>query len=101
MARGRLQPVAEILSELMARRGYARIHGQEALCEAWTAAVSETIARQSAVGSLRRGVLEVSVANSMLVQELGFQKEALLPRLRAELPRQTIKDLRFRVGTIR
>jgi hypothetical protein len=34
------------------------------------------------------------------VQELGFQKIALLKSLEASLPDEKIKNLRFRVGSI-
>jgi hypothetical protein len=44
--------------------------------------------------------LEVIVANSTLVQELGFQKLALLKNLAALLPDEGIENLRFRVGNI-
>ena len=49
---------------------------------------------------MRRGTLEVIVANSTLVQELGFQKNALLQSLAELLPDEGIENLRFRVGSI-
>ncbi len=49
---------------------------------------------------LCRGTLEVVVANSTLVQELGFQKQPLLAALAELLPNEGIKRLRFRVGNI-
>ena len=52
------------------------------------------------VGLLRRGTLEVVVANSTLVQELGFQKRMLLRKLAVLLPDEGIENLRFRVGNI-
>ena len=52
------------------------------------------------VGQLRRGTLEVVVANSTLVQELGFQKQTLLKSLAELLPDEGIENLRFRVGNI-
>ena len=44
--------------------------------------------------------MEVIVAHSALVQELGFQKATLLATLARLLPDEPIRDLRFRVGTI-
>jgi hypothetical protein len=44
--------------------------------------------------------LEVVVANSTLMQELGFQKQDLLGALAKLLPDEGIKNLRFRVGNI-
>jgi predicted nucleic acid-binding Zn ribbon protein len=92
------QGIAGILTELIARRGLARLRGQENLDEAWKQAIGEPGARYTRVGALRRGVLEVLVANSVLLQELaGFQKQTLLKKLRETMQAETVRDLRFRL----
>ncbi len=58
------------------------------------------LAKYTHPGRLRRGVLEITVANSMTIQELTFQKQDVLKKLQAELPDAKIRDLRFRVGVI-
>lgn len=95
------QSMANILAELMARRGFARVQGAAEYETAWLQAAGELIAKHTRVGGLRRGKLEITVANSTLVQELGFQKVALLAKLNELLPNQGISDLRFRAGAIR
>ncbi len=95
------QQIGDILSELMARRGFARMKSAAALEEAWQQAAGPLAAEYSRVGLLRRGTLEVTVANSTLVQELLFQRPALLRTLTQKLPDEKIKDIRFSVGTIR
>ena len=99
MSRGP-QRIADILPELMARRGYARIESAEAYDGAWGQAAGPLAANHSRVGSLKRGTLEVVVTNSVLIQELVFQKAQLLKTLNQLLPRQGIKDLRFRLGAL-
>ena len=94
------EPIGNILAELMARRGYARVQSAEAYEAAWKQAAGPLIGRYSRVGSLRRGTLEVTVTNAALVQELGFQKAGILKALSHLLPDQGIKDLRFRLGAI-
>jgi len=94
------EPIANILSELMARRGYARVRSAAAYDTAWRAAAGPLAAAYSRVGALRRGKLDVVVANSTLVQELVFQKLDLLKTLAKLLPDEGIQDLRFRVGVI-
>lgn len=94
------QAIGNVLSELMARRGFARVQSVAALEDAWRAAAGPLAAQYTRVGQLRRGALEVVVANSTLVQELGFQKADLLAALAQLLPDETIKNLRFRVGSI-
>ena len=99
MAKGP-ETIGNILSELMARRGFARIQSTEALETAWRRAAGPLAAQYSRIGGMRRGVLEIIVANSTLVQELGFQKQDLLAALQQLLPDEGIKCLRFRAGNI-
>jgi len=94
------QAIGNVLSELMARRGYARVQSTEAIETAWREAAGPLAAEYTRIGQLRRGALEVIVANSTLVQELGFQKQNLLTALTKLLPDEPIKTLRFRVGSI-
>jgi predicted nucleic acid-binding Zn ribbon protein len=95
------ETIGNILSELMARRGLARIQSTEVLETAWRQAAGPLAAQYTRVGSIRRGVLEVIVANSTLVQELGYQKSGILAALQQLLPDQGIKCLRFSAGNIK
>ena len=99
MSRGP-QHVSNILAQLMARRGFAREQSASACETAWREAAGPLASKYTRVGQVRRGALEVIVANSTLVQELGFQKPQLLEALRRLLPDESITDLRFRVGSI-
>ena len=94
------QAIGGVLSELMARHGYARVQSAAAYDAAWREAAGPLAAAYTRVGLLRRGTLEVVVANSTLVQELGFQKSALVKSLARLLPDEGIESLRFRVGSI-
>ena len=94
------QKIADVLAQLMARRGFARTRAA-ANCEAaWREAAGELAARFTRVGQVRRGKLEITVANSTLVQELNFQKRNILRTLTRLLPEDQIRDLRIRVGPI-
>ncbi len=99
MAKGP-QHIGSVLSELMARRGFARVQSTEMYEAKWREAAGELIAKYSRVGALRRGTLEVIVANSTLMQEMTFRKAALRKNLIELLPDEGIKDLRFRLGAI-
>jgi predicted nucleic acid-binding Zn ribbon protein len=99
MSENRPRALGEILTELMARRGFARVQAASQTEDVWRE-VAGPLAEQSRVGSARRGVLEVIVASSLLAQEIGFQKAALVQALRARLPDEGIKDLRVRVGRL-
>lgn len=92
--------IGDVLSQLIARRGYARVQSAGALTEAWGAAAGERWTSCTRAMVVRRGVLEVLVGNSTLAQELGFQKKSLVKRLAELLPEEKIRDLKFRVGPL-
>ena len=95
------KPLGDVLSDLFAERGYGRLQAVGELEAAWVAAVGEVGARQTQLGGVRRGVLNVTVAHPALLEELSsFQKPHLLAALRREVPGTPILDIRFRVGPV-
>jgi len=91
--------LSEILGDLFTARGYGRFLAQRELEEAWNAAVGEPLCRQTRLGEVRRGVLNVTVSHPALLEELAaFRKPELLAALRSGAPATTIHDIRFRVG---
>ena len=96
------RPLAEILGDLFIVRGYGRLLARQELEDAWNATLGEPYCRQTRLGEVRHGVLNVTVAHSTLLEELvAFQKSTLLQALRACAPGLTIHDIRFRVGPVR
>jgi predicted nucleic acid-binding Zn ribbon protein len=94
------ETIGNILSEMMARRGLGRIQSTEALETVWRQVAGPLVAQYTRIGAIRRGTLEINVANSTLIQELSFQKHDLLAALQKSLPEEGIKNLRFRVGSL-
>jgi len=95
------KPLSEILGDLFAARGYGRLRAVGELEAAWASAVGEPGCRQTRVGGVRRGVLNVTVAHPALLEELAtFRKPMLLAALRRDAPGTPILDIRFRVGPI-
>lgn len=88
------------MSELLTRRGLGRKLASQDRSAAWQQAVGEEMAEMTRPGPIRRGVMEVTVAHSALVQELTFEKAELLDRLNKTIGQGEIRDLRFRVGSI-
>jgi predicted nucleic acid-binding Zn ribbon protein len=89
-----------VLAQLITSRGYGRIQADADFTAAWQAAVGDALARHTRPGRLRRGLLEITVTNSTVVQELTFQKQHILAELQALLPTARVRDLRFRLGAI-
>ena len=94
----RPKKIADVLAQLITARGYGRIQADADFTAAWQEAAGPALARFTRAGRIRRGQLEISVANSTIVQELTFQKERILATLQAALPEARIRDLRFRLG---
>jgi len=92
--------MGDALSQLLARRGYAQIQTAAGCEAAWRAAVGEKLAAHTRPGNVKRGVLEVLVRNSSVLQELAFVKAKAIKHLKQSLPEQQIRDVRFRVGTL-
>ena len=100
MASGQPRHIGDVLSALLARRGYARVQSGGACAEAWRQAAGELVAGCTRATQVRRGVLEVLVGNSTVAQEIGFHKPDLIKRLVELLPDENIRDLKLRVGPI-
>ncbi len=95
------RPLGDVLGDLFAIRGLARLRARQELEAAWTEAVGEAYARETRVDEAKGGVLHVTVANSSLLAELaGFRKAELLAAMRANARGSSIRDLRFRLGKV-
>jgi len=94
------QSVSKIVSEIMVRRGIGRQRATEDRNDAWQSAVGQEMAAVSCCGNIRRGKLEVIVANSLIVHELTFRKQEIIEKLKQTMPDVVVDDLRFRVGSV-
>jgi predicted nucleic acid-binding Zn ribbon protein len=96
------EPLGEILSRLFTARGWGRRQDRLHLEQAWNTVAGPQVSLETRVSGIRRGVLEVTVGNGVLLQELAhFRKRKLLEQLRGQLPGIMITDLRFRAGVIK
>jgi predicted nucleic acid-binding Zn ribbon protein len=94
------QHVRNVISELIALKGLARVHGIEQLQQAWRTVAGDEIGRKSRVLELTRGVLNVGVNNSGLLNELaGFHKQSLLEQLQRQFAHLKIREIKFRLKT--
>lgn len=91
---------ADVIAQLMIRKGYGRFESNRSLKESWAEAVGPALAKATRVGQVRRGALEVVVANSVLLQELKFLQQQVVKRLAEIEPQRNIRSLRFTTGKI-
>lgn len=92
--------LGDVLGDLFAKRGYARVRAAADCSQAWAEAAGEPLGAQSRVGAVKRGTLEITLANSALLHEATFRKREILDRLKELLPNERIANLRFRVGAL-
>lgn len=91
--------LGDILGKLFAARGWGRKNDRLKLENAWAEAAGPQLLKETRVMNVRRGVLEIEVKGSVLLQELAqFHKRGLLGKLRKLLPTMTLTDLKFKAG---
>lgn len=95
-----VQRIGSFVHQLMARRGYAQVAATEQIHAAIASALAGDLGQQIVVGKINRGVLNVFASDSVVLQELTFQKRAILKRVQKEMPQAKITDIRFKVQTI-
>jgi hypothetical protein len=93
------QRIADVLSALFAKRGYGGVQALSALHQAWLDAAGD-LAGSSRPGKIVRGSLQVVAQNSIVVQELTFQKSHILARLGELVPQLKITSLKFSTGKL-
>ena len=94
------QHVGKVLSELIALKGLARVHGSQQLQQAWRTVAGEEIGRRSRVVELTRGVLQISVGSSAVLNELaGFHKQTILEALHQQFAHLKIREIKFKLKT--
>ena len=96
-AAGGPRSIGSVVSRLLARTGYDQEQAASGLVTAWEQAAPAAFRGCSQPGLVRKGVLEVFVSHSALVQEMGFHKRDVLTRLAALVPAEGITDIRCRV----
>ena len=89
--------IGSLITRLLARTGYDREHGASSLAGAWEEAAPAALKGASQAGLVRRGVLEVFVSHSALVQEMGLYKCETIARLGELVPAEGITDIRCRL----
>ena len=90
--------IGSIVNQLMARRGYAQVQVAGEMDRVLASVTSPEIANQCMIGKINRGVLEIGVSDSVIVQELSFQKRQIIAALQKEFPQSGISDIRFRIA---
>lgn len=88
--------LGNVLNKLVRQRGIAEQTSGNELDQVWKQVAGERIAGKSFVRKLRSGVLEISVTNGAILEELSsYLKHELLSELQQRHPEPPITSLKF------
>jgi predicted nucleic acid-binding Zn ribbon protein len=92
------QSLGDVVTRLVALRGYGQPGGQRELARLWRDAAGPDIERHTRVIGLRKGSLLIGVGNAALLSELAaFHKHDLLEKVQEASQDAAIRDLKFRL----
>ncbi|MEI6715560.1 MAG: DUF721 domain-containing protein [Verrucomicrobiota bacterium] len=93
------RPVSESLHKLIAQLGLKQRLREEEIQEAWKEVVGDFLAKHAAPAKLSDGLLIVHVLQPTVHFELErVWKRTLLQKLQARFGKNTIREIRFRLG---
>lgn len=96
--RGETQKVGDILDSLVTRLGLKHRLKQSEVVMKWEDIVGERIAVETKAEVIRGKTLFVNVTSPMWAQELNFLKPEIMKKIRQEIGRGIVTDIRFKSG---
>ena len=94
-----VQSIGALVNQLISRRGYAQVAATDQFHGVIMGVTGNELGKDITVGKLNRCVLKVFAKDSVTIQELTFQKRAIMKRIAKEIPDAKVKDIRFAVLT--
>ena len=88
--------IKDVLSDFLKGSNFKEINETINISTAWKNIVGKTISKNTEIKSIKNGKITIKTANPIWRNELVFQKEDLLNRLKKEEPELYIKDIEFR-----
>ena len=88
--------IKDLLSDYLKGSDFKEINETINLNKSWNKIVGETISKNTEIVSIKNGKIKIKTTNPIWRNELTFQKEDLLHRLKKEEPELNIKEIEFR-----
>ena len=70
------------------------------LIKLWPEVVGETITRRTEISSLKFRTVVIKVSSAMWIQELNLMRPQILSRLKAAMPNDAVREIRFVPGRL-
>lgn len=93
-------PIGKFASRVLSKHAVASEQAVNQVEQAWEQVTQGAWKQVTRVGLLKRGKLEVLVANSMINQQLTWEKKRILAGMQQALPSTTISEIVFRIGAV-
>ena len=90
------KPIKELLSNFFKGSDFKDINNTINLNKSWKQIVGKTISKNTEIINIKNGKISIKTTNPIWRNELTFQKEDLLQRLKKEAPKLKIKEIEFR-----
>jgi predicted nucleic acid-binding Zn ribbon protein len=95
------QPLKGIIGEILDQYRLGGRPDPNRVWQIWERAVGPALARNASPAAVKKGLLLVHVNSSAWLQELHFQKAALIARINQEAGEVLVEDIRFKIGPLR
>ncbi|HMO13677.1 MAG TPA: DUF721 domain-containing protein [Pirellulaceae bacterium] len=92
----RPKTAGQLINALIASSGFAATKQNEQIEQAWFEVVGEKIAKNTRLGSIRKGKLQVYLQNASVKQHLTMIKSELISALKQRIPGVTDIQLNVR-----
>ncbi|MBR5036107.1 MAG: DUF721 domain-containing protein [Prevotella sp.] len=94
MFRRKIQPIAEVLQQLLRQEGLETPLQQKRLIESWEKVTGPVVAKYTGEKFIKNQTLNVKINNPALRQDLSMMRSQLVKRLNAEVGAMIISDVR-------
>jgi predicted nucleic acid-binding Zn ribbon protein len=98
VSRSGFTPLQKALETILQRLGLEVGMANVVVHRVWPHVVGEEVARRSQPGLLRKGRLQVTVADAVWLQQLTMLKPAILASLESHLGSRAVRDIFFTLG---
>ena len=88
--------IKELLSDYFKGSDFKEINETISLNKSWKKIVGKTISKNTEIAGIKKGKIIIKASNPIWRNELTFQKEDLLNRLKKEEPEIIIKEIEFK-----
>ena len=88
--------IKDLLSDYFKGSDFKEINDTINMNKSWNKIVGKTISKNTEITRIKNGKITIKTSNPIWRNELTFQKEDLLNRLKKEEPELNIKEIEFR-----